>query len=96
VADAAAGVAAGQVVALPLAEVAQRGARATPASSHSLPPDQALALAEEIRGSPLSGSFVGLGGAEFNLGERLSPAVEAAIPAFTEALANEIRRLAHR
>jgi hydrogenase maturation protease len=96
VADAAVGVAAGQVVALPLAEVAQRGAGATPASSHSLPPDQILAMAEEIRGSPLLGSFVGVGGAEFGLGERLSPAVQEAIPAFADALANEIRRLAGR
>jgi hydrogenase maturation protease len=93
VADAAVGVAAGQVVTLPLSEVARRGAGATPASSHSLPPDQVLALAEEIRGSPLRGRFVGIGGAEFGFGERLSPAVEAAMPAFTEALAGAIRSL---
>jgi hydrogenase maturation protease len=96
VADAAVGVAAGQVVALPLSEIAQRGGGATPASSHSLPPDQVLSLAEEIRGSPLDGTFVGVGAAEFRLGETLSPAVEAAVPAFTEALAGEIRRLAGR
>jgi len=93
VADAAVGVAAGQVVTLPLSEVARRGAGATPASSHSLPPDQVLALAEKIRGSPLRGSFVGIGGAEFGFGERLSPAVKAAMPAFTEALAGAIRSL---
>ena len=96
VADAAMGVAPGQVVALPLAEVAARrtGAGATPASSHSLPPDQVLALADEVRGSPLRGSFVGIGGAEFGFGERLSPAVAAGLPAFAAALADEIRRLA--
>ena len=106
VADAAIGVAAGEVVTLPLAVVsagtAPRGAAATPApaaspapaSSHSLPPDQVLALAEELRGSPLRGSFVGMGGEEFGLGEELSPAVAAGLPTFVAALAAEIRRLA--
>ena len=100
VADAAIGVAAGEVVTLPLAVVSagtatRRAAAApAPASSHSLPPDQVLALAEELRGSPLRGSFVGMGGAQFRVGEELSPAVAAALPAFVAALADEIRRLA--
>lgn len=93
VADATVGVAAGQVVTRPLSEVAAHAPGATPASSHSLPPDQVLALAEELRGSSLQGSFVGIGGAEFGFGERLSPAVEAGLPAYVTALADEIRRL---
>ena len=95
VADAAVGVTAGRVVTLPLADVARSaGSGATPASSHSLPPDQALALAEELRGSPIRGSFVGVGGAAFGFGERLSPDVAAGLPALAAALADEIRRLA--
>jgi hydrogenase maturation protease len=95
VADAAAGVASGQVVTLPLSDIARgAGHGATPASSHSLPPDQVLALAEEMAGSPLRGSFVGIGGEEFRLGEGLSPAVAAGMPAFATALSKEIRRLA--
>ncbi|MGA3058321.1 MAG: hydrogenase maturation protease [Candidatus Limnocylindrales bacterium] len=95
VADAAVGVAAGRVVTLPLAAVARStGSAATPASSHSLPPDQALALAEELRGSLPRGSFVGIGGAAFGFGEGLSPAVTAGLPAFAAALAGEILRLA--
>jgi len=94
VADAALGIPAGHVVTLTLDEVAGRAAVGTPASSHSLPPDQVLALAEEIRGSPMRGIFVGIGGAEFGFGEPLSPAVEAGLPAFAAALADEIRRLA--
>ncbi|MGD0121158.1 MAG: hydrogenase maturation protease [Candidatus Limnocylindrales bacterium] len=93
VADAAAGVAAGEVVIVPLAEIAERAAGAMPASSHSLPPDQVLAIAEEMRGSPFSGVFVGIGGADFGLGEGLSPAVAAGLPALTAALEAEIRRL---
>ncbi len=95
-ADAAVGVAAGQVVVVSLAEIARRGPGATPASSHSLPPDQVLALAGELRGSPLRGVFVGIGGTEFGFGDELSPAVAAGLPAFTAALAQEINRLAGR
>jgi hydrogenase maturation protease len=95
VADAAVGVAPGGVVVLPLSEVARStGSGAIPASSHSLPPDQVLALAAELRGSMPRGVFVGIGGAEFGFGERLSPAVEAGLPAFAAVVAREIRRLA--
>jgi hydrogenase maturation protease len=95
VADAAVGVPAGEIVTLPLADVARStGSGATPASSHSLPPDQVLALAEELRGSPLRGSFVGMGGTKFGFGERLSPPVAAGLRAFAEAIAAEVRRLA--
>lgn len=95
VADAAVGVAAGEVVTLPLARLAHPGGSgAAPASSHSLPPDQVVALAREMRGSPPRGVFVGIGGAEFGFGERLSAAVEAGLPAFAAVIAAEVRRLA--
>ena len=94
VADAAVGVAPGAVVTLPLESLAGREGGATPASSHALPPDQVIELATEMRGTPLRGSFLGIGGAEFGFGEGLSPEVAAGLPAFTAALAAEIRRLA--
>lgn len=104
VADAAVGVAAGHVVTLPLERVAQGAAGgvagggasggAAPASSHSLPLDQVLALAAELRGSLPRGVFVGIGGVEFGFGERLSPLVAAGLAAFAATLADEIRRLA--
>lgn len=94
VADAAVGIPAGQVVTMPLEDVAGRLDGVAPASSHSMPPDQVLALTQQMRGSPLRGSFVGIGGAEFGFGEGLSPAVEAGLPAFVAALTDEIRRLA--
>jgi hydrogenase maturation protease len=93
VVDAAVGIPPGSVVTLLLEDVTRAGS-ASPASSHSLPPDQVIALAGEMRGSQLRGSFVGIGGAEFGFGERLSAAVEAALPAFVAAIAAEVRRLA--
>jgi hydrogenase maturation protease len=94
VADAALGIPAGRVIRLALADVAGRVVAVTPASSHSLPPDQVLALAEEMRGSRLRGVFVGIGGAEFGFGARLSPSVEKGMAEFAAALADEIRQLA--
>ena len=97
VADAAVGVAAGAVVTLPLERIvalAAAGGGAAPASSHALPPAQVLALAEELRGSPSRGSFVGIGGTEFGFGERLSAPVAAGLATFAATLADEIRRLA--
>ena len=93
VVDAAVGIAPGAVITLPLEEVARPGG-AVPASSHSLPPDQVLALGAELRGSLPRGSFVGIGGAEFAFGEELSAAVQSGLEAFAGALADEIRRLA--
>jgi hydrogenase maturation protease len=93
IADAAVGVPPGRTVVLPLELVAQPGG-AAPASSHSMPPPQVLALAGEMRGSLPRGVFVGVGGADFGFGERLSPAVEEGMGAFVEALVTAIRTLA--
>jgi Ni,Fe-hydrogenase maturation factor len=58
-----------------------------------MPADQVLGLAGIVRPGLPPGSFVGIGGASFGLGEGLSPAVERAIPRFAQAIAAEIERL---
>jgi hydrogenase maturation protease len=93
VADAATGAPPGSTVVAPLEAVALSAAPA-PASSHSMPPQQVLALAAELRGSLPRGVFVGIGALEFGLGEKLSPAVEAGLPAYVARLAEEIGTLA--
>ena len=94
VADAAVGIPAGRIVVLALESLADSaGDGATPASSHSLPARQVLALVSEIRGAPVRGTLIVLGGATFEFGERLSAPVAAALPDFTAAIASEIRRL---
>jgi hydrogenase maturation protease len=92
VADAAAGVAPGQIVTLALSAVARDGA--FPATTHVMPPDQVISLAAELGGRMPRGVFVGVGGAEFGFGEELSVAVKAALPDYVAALANAIRALA--
>jgi hydrogenase maturation protease len=95
--DAVAGFAPGRILRAPLDDipamvgVARRPARAR--STHQLPLEQTLALAALLRGAALRGSFIGLGGASFAPGSGLSPAVAAAIPAFSAALAAEADRL---
>ncbi len=93
VVDAAVGPAPGSIVTLPLDEVGGRHGT-VPASSHALPPDQVIGVAAEMRGSPLRGSFVGIGAVEFGFGAPLSRPVEAGLPAFATAIQAEIRRLA--
>ena len=93
VVDAAVGVGPGEVVTMPLKAVAQPGA-VGPWSTHAMPPDQVIALGGELRGSLPAGVFVGIGVAEFGLGEELSPAVKSGLAGFVDAIATAVRELA--
>lgn len=92
VADAAAGIAPGEVVTVALERIARDGV--FPATTHVMPPDQVIALAAELGGRMPRGVFVGVGGVEFGFGEELSATVKAALPDYVAALAGAIRRLA--
>jgi len=93
--DAAVGVAPGQVIGGPLESLARPApGAASPRSSHLLPVEEAVRLAAILRPGLPAGSFVGIGGASFGLGEGLSSAVEDGLPAFVEAIAAGIERLA--
>lgn len=93
VVDAVNGLAPGEVWVRPLADLVDRaraldasGRRPEPRSSHELPIDAVLTLAATLRAAPPNGLFVGIGGETFALGAGLSPAVEAALPAFAAAI----------
>jgi hydrogenase maturation protease len=98
VADAAAGLAPGEMVVLPIADLAGESSPGgpSPASSHSIPAQHVVAMATELRGAAPRGAFVGIGGADFGFGEGLSPAVVTALPRFVETIAEAIRDLAAR
>lgn len=64
-----------------------------PRSSHAIPIPDVLALAAALRPGLPTGSFIGIGFASAGFGQGLSPAVEAALPALVEAIAQEVRRL---
>jgi len=94
--DAVVGVGPGEVVTLPLEAFpdADRRAGVASRSSHSLPMGQLIELAGIMRGRPVRGSFVGLGGRSFGYGRGLGRTVRAALPAFRAAIESEITRLA--
>jgi len=94
VADAAAGVAAGAVVRIPLSEVRRDGV--FPSTTHVTPPDEIIAAASALAGREIGGLFVGVGGAAFGFGDRLSPAVDAALAEYVETLSGAIREQAAR
>jgi hydrogenase maturation protease len=94
--DAVVGIAPGEVITLPLDAFpgADRRAEVASRSSHTLPMGQLIELASILRGHPVRGSFVGLGGRSFGYGRGLGRTVRASLPEFRAAIENEIVRLA--
>lgn len=93
VVDTVVGVEPGSIVVLPLDDLARRPGHVAPRSSHALSVDDTLLIAEAVRGTLPSGTFVGIGGKWFGYGERFSRAVKAGLPAFGEAIQRSIEEL---
>ncbi len=94
--DAVVGIAPGAVVTLPLEAIpcADREAGIAPRSSHALPLGQMIELAAVLKGHPVRGSFVGIGGRSFGYGRGLGRTVRSGLPAFRAAIEAELIRLA--
>ena len=93
--DAVAGVPPGQVVSVALEELATLDRLPfQPRSTHSMPFVQLIDVASSLRGSPVRGSFVGLGGRSFGYGRGLGRTVRAGVPLFRAAIERELIRLA--
>jgi hydrogenase maturation protease len=90
--DAVVGLAPGEIVRMPLGDLAARPAF-TPRSSHQLPIDLVVGLAGVIRERPVPGVFIGLSGHRFGYGTPLSKAARAALPAFRAAIESELERM---
>lgn len=91
--DAAVGVPAGEIVVRPLDELIDFPNGPAPHSSHALPANLVLGMANVLADKPLKGYFVGIGGADFGYGETLSEKVRLAMPAYVEAITEAIVRL---
>jgi hydrogenase maturation protease len=91
--DAAIGIPPGAIITIPFDQLTAAGVATGPRSSHAMPIDQVLTLASTLRDRPLRGTFVGIGGRRFGFGQSLSRVVRAAMPAYREAIAEEIERL---
>jgi hydrogenase maturation protease len=79
VVDCVAGLPAGTIVELPLAELPALEARVGATSSHALAPGQAVALAAVLDAIGPDDRFIGIGGSAFAMGASLSPSVADAI-----------------
>ena len=90
VVDCVAGLAAGAIVDLPLAELPALEARARVTSSHALAPGQAVALAAELGAIGAEDRFLGIGGSVFALGAGLSPEVANAVGELADCLGDRI------
>jgi hydrogenase maturation protease len=91
--DAVVGIPPGEIITVPLETLGSVADGLIPASTHTVPLPDALTLAAAVRGHPVSGLFVGLGGARFGLGEPPSPDVVGAMPRFEAAIREAIGAL---
>jgi hydrogenase maturation protease len=90
VVDCVHGVAPGEIVELPLADLPAMERRLGTASTHALGVGQAVALAAAFGGVRAEDRFFGIGGASYAQGDALSPAVAAGLPALAGAIARGI------
>jgi len=88
--DAAVGLHAGQVVTLPITGLIGRTDGLRPRSSHALSFPEVVGLAELLRGRPVPGRIVAIGGSQFGLGKGLSRSVAIALPRFVDAILEAI------
>jgi hydrogenase maturation protease len=88
--DVAVGIRPGDVVELPLTGFIGRTDELRPRSSHALSFPEVIGLAELMRGRPLRGEIVAIGGVHFGLGEPLSGSVAKALPALVSAIREAI------
>lgn len=94
IADTATGIAPGEVVTLTFEQVLANPHGPTPHSSHALPIELVIGVANALNGAPLDGLFVGIGGSDFGYGATPSLEVLRALPKFTTAIKAALRRLA--
>lgn len=91
--DAVCGIEPGEVIVAPF-DASTSWPIAAPRSAHELPLELILSLAAIIRGQPVEGAFVGLGGHRWGYGTPLSRSARAAMPAYRAAIARELAHLA--
>ncbi len=90
--DAATGIRPGRVLSVSLDQVAGDHAELRPRSSHTLAFPEVLGLAGLIRGRPVQGRLVVIGGGDFTLGGPLSRCVAAAIPALVALVRTSVEQ----
>ncbi len=93
VVDALMGPEPGRVVDVDLADLGRSARRLRPTSSHQLPLDRLIGLADVLRQRPLRGRLIGIGVTDVSLGAGLSAVVSTNLPAFTRAIVRAVEEL---
>lgn len=88
--DCVAGLACGEIIDLPLADLPALEVEIGTTSSHALAPGVAVALADLLGAVRPTDRFLGIGGESFAMGDDLSPAVIAQLGALVERLNERI------
>ena len=88
--DAATGIDAGAIVDLALNGLIGRSDGIHPRSSHALTLPEVVGLAEMLRGRPLCGRIVAIGGAHFGLGSSFSRPVTQALEPLSDAVVQAV------
>ena len=88
--DAATGIDPGAIMELALNGLIGRSDGVHPRSSHALTLPEVVGLAEMLRGRPLCGRIVAIGGAHFNLGSSFSRPVSAALDPLSQAIVQAV------
>jgi hydrogenase maturation protease len=91
--DAVVGPPAGEIVEMDLAEMSGRAEKVVTTSTHQLPLDQVVALAQLLRDEPVLGRFVGVGIDAVAIGEEPRSSVVDAVPALRDAVARAVAEL---
>ncbi len=91
--DAVIGPPPGEIVEMTLAEMSGRASKVVTTSTHQLPLDQVVALAQLLRDQPVVGCFVGVGIEAVAIGEEPTASVEESIPALRDAVARAVEAL---
>jgi len=93
VVDAATGIRGGHIVDLPLDGLLDCRDRLRPRSSLALGFPEVIGVAAIIRGHPLTGRIIAVGGVHFGLGSGLSPSVRRAVPRMVAAIRAAVAEL---
>ena len=88
--DAATGVEPGEIVDLALTGLIGQPDAIHPRSSHALALPEVVGLAEMMRGRPLCGRIVAIGGAHFGFGHPISPRVAKALSTLSETILDAV------
>ena len=91
--DAVVGPPAGELVEMDLADMSGRAQKVVTTSTHQLPLDRVVALAQLLRDEPVVGRFVGVGIESVAIGEEPTASVEASIPLLRDAVARAVAEL---